>query len=64
LDFPESLKAFVDKKVFLLAATLRPETMYGQTNCFVKPDGDYGVYEMQNGEYFIVSERAARNLAY
>lgn len=64
MDFPESLKAFVDKKVFLLAATLRPETMYGQTNCFVKPDGDYGIYEMQNGEYFIVSERAARNLAY
>ena len=64
MDFPESLKAFADKKVFLLAATLRPETMYGQTNCFVKPDGDYGVYEMHNGELFIVSERAARNLAY
>lgn len=29
LDFPESLKDFADKKVFLLAATLRPETMYG-----------------------------------
>lgn len=25
-------------KVFLVAATLRPETMYGQTNCWVRPD--------------------------
>ena len=24
--------------VFLVAATLRPETMYGQTNCWVRPD--------------------------
>lgn len=26
------------KNVFLMAATLRPETMYGQTNCWVQPD--------------------------
>lgn len=64
LEFPESLKDFADKKVYLLAATLRPETMYGQTNCFVKPDGEYGVYEMATGEFFIVSQRAARNLAF
>lgn len=32
------------KDVFFVAATLRPETMYGQTNCFVSPDGDYGMY--------------------
>ncbi|GBE58896.1 leucyl-tRNA synthetase [Babesia ovata] len=31
------------KQVFLLAATLRPETMYGQTNCFVLPEGSYEV---------------------
>lgn len=64
LDFPESLSKWSQEKVYLLAATLRPETMYGQTNCFVKPDGEYGLYEMKNGEFFIVSERAARNLAY
>lgn len=29
VDKPESLKDFADKKVFLVAATLRPETMYG-----------------------------------
>ena len=27
--------------VFLLAATLRPETMYGQTNAWALPEGDY-----------------------
>ncbi|GIX60984.1 leucyl-tRNA synthetase [Babesia caballi] len=31
------------KQLFLLAATLRPETMYGQTNCFVLPEGSYDV---------------------
>ncbi|GFE53308.1 leucyl-tRNA synthetase [Babesia ovis] len=31
------------KQVFLLAATLRPETMYGQTNCFVLPEGSYDI---------------------
>ena len=30
--------------MFLMAATLRPETMYGQTNCWVLPDGQYGAY--------------------
>ena len=50
--------------VFLLAATLRPETMYGQTNCFVLPEGDYGAYEVVGGDVLIVSERAARGLAY
>ncbi len=29
------------RKIFLVAATLRPETMYGQTSCFVLPSGDY-----------------------
>jgi len=29
LEYPDSLKSFVGKNVFLVAATLRPETMYG-----------------------------------
>ncbi|AFZ81315.1 leucyl-tRNA synthetase, putative [Theileria equi strain WA] len=32
------------KSVYLLAATLRPETLYGQTNLFVVPVGEYGAY--------------------
>ncbi|XVF56950.1 hypothetical protein PTKIN_Ptkin06aG0162200 [Pterospermum kingtungense] len=52
------------KKVFLAAATLRPETMYGQTNCWVLPDGKYGAFEINETEVFILTERAALNLAY
>ena len=40
-DFLSSLipcSALTGKNVFLMAATLRPETMYGQTNCWVQPD--------------------------
>ena len=48
----------------MVAATLRPETMYGQTNCFILPEGVYGVYEMKNDEFFIISERAARGMAF
>lgn len=39
-----------DNKVFFVAATLRPETMYGQTNCFVLPTAQYGIFQMNNGE--------------
>lgn len=52
------------KKVFLAAATLRPETTYGQTNCYVLPSGEYGAFEMKNDEIFICSERAANNMSY
>jgi len=38
--------------------------MYGQTNCFVLPDGDYGAFEMKNDDIFIISERAARHFAH
>ncbi len=38
--------------------------MYGQTNCYVLPEGQYGLYEMKSGELFVMSERAAKNMAY
>ena len=38
--------------------------MYGQTNCFVLPEGEYGVYEMKNDDLFIITERAARHFAH
>lgn len=40
--------------VFFMAATLRPETMYGQTNCWVLPDGDYGAFLGPNQEVYIM----------
>ena len=54
------------KDVFCIAATLRPETMYGQTNCFILPDGDYGAYAIDAEEQtiFVMGEHAARNFAY
>lgn len=58
--FPEALKSLEERsekvpcsfilypclfsQVYLVPATLRPETMYGQTNCWVSPDGEYGAF--------------------
>ncbi|KAL4195499.1 hypothetical protein AMTRI_Chr05g64990 [Amborella trichopoda] len=58
------LKVLEGKNVFLAAATLRPETMYAQTNCWVLPEGKYGAFEINETDVFIVTERAALNLAY
>jgi leucyl-tRNA synthetase len=62
--FPPMLKALEGRKVYLAAATLRPETMYGQTNCWVLPDGIYGAFEINDTDIFILTARAALNLAY
>jgi leucyl-tRNA synthetase len=58
----------------LVAATLRPETMYGQTNCFVLPSGDYAFFEFEvlahtgaterEAQVLVCSERAARNMSF
>lgn len=58
------MSALEGRNVFLVAGTLRPETMVGQTNCFIQPNATYGAYEMVNGDVFICLERAARNMAY
>ncbi|KAI9795977.1 MAG: 2-isopropylmalate synthase [Sarcosagium campestre] len=50
--------------VYFVAATLRPETMYGQTCCFVGPKLQYGLYKAGESEFFVITERAARNMAY
>ncbi|KAL7269588.1 cytosolic leucyl tRNA synthetase [Rhizina undulata] len=51
-------------RVHMVAATLRPETMYGQTCCFVGPKITYGIFQVSDTEYFLCTERAARNMAY
>ena len=63
---PEKIKKILseNKNIFLVAATLRPETMYRQTNCYILPKGEYGLYEMANGEIYITSEHAILNMAY
>lgn len=50
--------------MYLMAATLRPETMYGQTNCWALPEGTYGAYQGLNDEIYIMAERSALNLSY
>lgn len=52
------------KTIFLVAATLRPETMFGQTNCWVRPDMKYIGFETANGDIFICTQRAARNMSF
>ena len=47
-----------------MAATLRPETMYGQTNCWLRPDMDYIVFETKFNEIFVCTYRAALNMSF
>jgi leucyl-tRNA synthetase len=43
---------------FLVASTLRPETVYGITNIWIKPNGDY-IKAMINGEIWFISNEAS-----
>jgi len=67
--FPKTItdalsEKFANHTVILPAATLRPETMYGQTNCWVLPDGEYGIFEINDKEVFVCSPKSALNMAY
>jgi leucyl-tRNA synthetase len=53
-----------DDNVYFVPATLRPETMYGQTCCFVGPKISYGIFKVKEKEYYIVTKRAAWNMAF
>ncbi|RLV91868.1 Leucine--tRNA ligase cytoplasmic [Spathaspora sp. JA1] len=55
---------FEGKKIYLVAATLRPETMYGQSCCFVSPKINYGIFDAGNNEYFITTQRAFKNMSF
>jgi len=54
----------IEEEVFLVAATLRPETMYGQTNCWVHPDVEYVAVRSREHGVLVCVERAARNMSY
>uniref|UniRef100_A0A667Y9G6 Leucine--tRNA ligase, cytoplasmic n=1 Tax=Myripristis murdjan TaxID=586833 RepID=A0A667Y9G6_9TELE len=62
--YPAKLNALKGKDIYLVAATLRPETMFGQTNCWVRPDMKYIAFETAGGEIFISTRRSARNMSY
>lgn len=62
-------KTNLSEKIFLVAATLRPETMYGQTNCWLRPDLKYVAVlsdptTTKQSEVYICTARAARNMFY
>lgn len=48
---------------YLVAATLRPETVYGQTNLWVNPDARHVRVEV-DGEHWIMTREAAGKLQY
>lgn len=69
VDWSSAAKAAIEgkvggRKVFLVAATLRPETMYGQTNCFVGTSLKYGVFAIHAEEAYLCTHRAARNMSF
>ncbi len=37
-----------NKSVYLVTATLRPETVYGQTNLWITPDSDYVLFKVKD----------------
>ncbi len=47
---------------YLVAGTLRPETIYGVTNIWLNPEAEYVKAEV-NGEYWIISRNAAEKLS-
>lgn len=48
---------------YLIAATLRPETIYGQTNLWINPDAEYVKIEVDE-ETWILSREAAEKLKF
>ncbi|MCL2607666.1 MAG: leucine--tRNA ligase [Methanomassiliicoccaceae archaeon] len=58
-----TLLKFKCNDLFLIAATLRPETVYGQVNFWVNPDVEY-VKMKKDDETWIVSPQAAEKLMY
>ncbi|KAF1991686.1 leucyl-tRNA synthetase [Aulographum hederae CBS 113979] len=69
-EWPESAQKIIGDKipssanVYFVPATLRPETMYGQTCCYVGPKIEYGIFKASDTEYYFISYRAARNMSF
>jgi len=63
---PSKLAKLGSAPIYLVAATLRPETMYGQTNCWIRPDMKYIAFKVckEGEEIFVGTSRAAKNMAY
>lgn len=64
LNFDLFYSKLKGSNIFLVAATLRPETMFGQTNVWIRPDMKYVAHRLASGEIFVSTMRAARNMCY
>merc|ERR1719424_2376387 len=64
LELPKKMAKLKGKKVFLLAGTLRPETMCGQTNAWILPEGDYAAFDAGGDVVYVCAPRAARNMGF
>lgn len=58
-----TLLKFKMQEDYLIAATLRPETIFGQTNLWINPEGKYVKVQVE-GENWIISEQAAEKIRY
>ncbi|MBT4935530.1 leucine--tRNA ligase [Candidatus Woesearchaeota archaeon] len=58
-----TLLKFKHDEDYVVAATLRPETIYGQTNLWINPDAQYVRVDVE-GENWIMSKDAAEKLSY
>ncbi len=58
-----TLILFEHNEGYLPAATLRPETVFGVTNLWVKPNATYVKAEI-NGKIYIISKRSAEKLQF
>ncbi|MFA5382662.1 MAG: leucine--tRNA ligase [Candidatus Micrarchaeia archaeon] len=52
-----------DKEMFIIAATLRPETVFGQTNLWIDPNQEYSIIQVEN-EPWICSKQCAEKIKY
>ncbi|KAM7222806.1 leucyl-tRNA synthetase, class Ia, archaeal/eukaryotic cytosolic [Rhypophila decipiens] len=43
---------------------LKCKTMYGQTNLFVSPSITYGIFKVSETDFYLATDRAARNMAF
>ncbi|WP_400237468.1 leucine--tRNA ligase [Methanomethylophilus alvi] len=51
-----------ERKFFLVAATLRPETIFGQVCFWARPDMEYSIVE-KDGEIWVVSPQCAEKMS-
>ena len=57
-------RAVSGRAVYLMAATETPETLSGQTNCWLRPDMEYVAMETKTGDVYVCTRRAGRNMSY